>query len=210
MNRAALEEIISSTLATEVQREDAAHAIFRLDNPDRVTSVDLVEPPAEPGKLPGYDWFSALGSEHNEEKWVAGAKAWLDAIVTGPYTDEQKAEAQERYAWQGEHIKPTAMVESEARFSNIRAECTHLAKTLFPNEDPRIDQTSHLIDRAINNIWPAAYGPRPTGYAVLAKNSPTSEISPLIGNQRALPLLRPCVPLAFTCDGGSATIISGL
>ena len=100
MNRAALEEIISSTLATEAQREDAAHAIFRLDNPDRVTSVDLVEPPAEPGKLPGYDWFSALGSEHNEEKWVVGAKAWLDAIVTGPYTAEQKAEAQEQYAWQ--------------------------------------------------------------------------------------------------------------
>ena len=55
------------------------------------------------------------------------------------------------------------MVESEARFANIRAECKHLAKTLFPNEDPRLDQTSHLVDRAINNIWPAAYGPRPIG-----------------------------------------------
>jgi hypothetical protein len=162
MNRAALEEIISSTLATEAQRDDAAHAIFRLDNPDRVTSVDLVEP-AEPGKLPGYDWFSALGAEHNEEKWVAGAKAWLDAIGTGPYTAEQKAEAQEQYAWQVEGIKTAAMVECDARLANIRAECQFLAKKLFANEDPRLDQTSHLVDRAINNIWPAAYGPRPTG-----------------------------------------------
>ena len=61
-----------------------------------------------------------------------------------------------------EHIKPTAMVESEARFANIRAECKHLAKTLFPN-DPRLDQTAYLIDRALSGNWPLAYGPRPIG-----------------------------------------------
>lgn len=135
--RQALEEIISSSFSSPLQVSDAEFLLHKLDNPS-VTPVDLV-PPADPGTLPAYEWLAGLADptisdegSPAREKWLDGAKKWLEAIIDDPqYSAELKDQAQRRHAC---HTKPEAqwidewdaetaawLADREARYAVIRS-----------------------------------------------------------------------------------------
>ena len=118
MNRNALLEILESTLASDSQREAAQAALYLLDNPGRVTPVELVEPPADPGTLPRYPWLAALADSTISDEgtparkaWIVGADLWLKSVLENPnFSAELKTEAQSRY---DTYTKPEAQYFAE-------------------------------------------------------------------------------------------------
>jgi hypothetical protein len=144
-NANSLEEIISSPYSTPSQVLDAQAALYKIANPDRVTSVNLV-PPVAPGTIPDFDWFSALGPEHDEEKWLVGAKNWLTSIEADPqFSDSQKDKARELYANQTKPqaqrfaemaaIKVAWLTDRDARYAQIRLEHPSYSEVQVHNLD---------------------------------------------------------------------------
>jgi hypothetical protein len=132
MNRNALIEVLESTFSSDVQKEQARAALYLLDNPDRVTPIDLV-PPADPGKLADFEWLSGLSTVHDEKTWIAGADLWLKSVLENPnFSADLKIEAQARY---DVHTKPASqrfaeadaitaarLADRDARYARIRLE----------------------------------------------------------------------------------------